>query len=66
MKNDFALVVDHRFNFSAAPMPHWNGVVDCQILAVEPFERLSYSWNASGEEAGFAVYRVVLYDIVRL
>jgi uncharacterized protein YndB with AHSA1/START domain len=33
-------------------MPHWNGVTDCQVLAVEPYERLSYRWNSSGEEAG--------------
>ena len=31
MKNDFKPVVDHRFNLRA----DW-GVVDCQVLAVEP------------------------------
>jgi uncharacterized protein YndB with AHSA1/START domain len=51
MQNDFQPVVGHRFNFCATPMPHWNGVVDCQVLVVEPNARLSYSWNASGEEA---------------
>jgi len=51
MKNDFQPVVGHRFNFRATPMPHWNGVTDCRVLVVEPNERLSYSWNASGEEA---------------
>ena len=51
MKNDFQPVVGHRFNFRATAMPHWNGVVDCQVLVVEPNQRLSYSWNASGEEA---------------
>jgi uncharacterized protein YndB with AHSA1/START domain len=52
MRNDLEPVVGHRFNFRATPMPHWNGVVDCEVLVVEPYERLSYSWNASGEEAG--------------
>jgi uncharacterized protein YndB with AHSA1/START domain len=52
MKNDFEPVVSHRFNFRATPMPHWNGVVDCQVLVVEPYQRLSYSWNALGEEVG--------------
>ena len=52
MKNDFRPVVGHRFNLRATPIPHWNGVTDCQVLAVEPYERLSYRWNSSGEEAG--------------
>jgi uncharacterized protein YndB with AHSA1/START domain len=52
MKNDFQPVVGHRFNLRAEPMPHWNGVTDCEVLAVEPYERLSYSWNSSGDEAG--------------
>jgi cytochrome b561/uncharacterized protein YndB with AHSA1/START domain len=51
MQNDFRPVVGHRFNLRSKPMPHWNGVVDCEVLVVEPNERLSYSWNASGEEA---------------
>jgi uncharacterized protein YndB with AHSA1/START domain len=52
MKNDFRAMVGHRFNLRATPMPHWNGVVDCEVLAVEPERVLSYSWNSSGEEAG--------------
>ena len=48
MKNDFQPVVGHRFTFRATPMPHWNGVVDCEVLVVEPNRRLSYSWNAAG------------------
>ena len=51
MKNDFLAVVGHRFNFRATPMPHWNGVVDCQVLVVELSARLSYSFCSSGEEA---------------
>jgi uncharacterized protein YndB with AHSA1/START domain len=46
MKNDFQPVVGHKFNFRATSMPNWNGVTDCQVLVVEPNERLSYSWNA--------------------
>jgi len=33
MQNDFQPVVGHQFNFRARPMPHWNGVVDRQVLA---------------------------------
>ena len=63
MQNDFQPVVGHRFNFRAAPMPHWNGVVDCQVLAVEPHKRLSYSWNASGDEAAGGLKTVVTWTL---
>jgi uncharacterized protein YndB with AHSA1/START domain len=63
MKNDFQPVVGHRFNFRATPMPHWNGVVDCQVLVVEPNQRLSYSWNASGDEAAGGLETVVTWTL---
>jgi uncharacterized protein YndB with AHSA1/START domain len=43
MKNDFKPVLGHRFNLRA----DW-GVVDCQVLAVEPNKTLSYTWDALG------------------
>lgn len=43
MKNDFAAVVGHRFDFSA----DW-GSVGCEVLEVEPNRSLSYSWGAYG------------------
>ncbi len=46
MANDFEPVVGHRFNLRAEPNPHWNGVVDCEVLAVEPHQRLVYTWGA--------------------
>jgi uncharacterized protein YndB with AHSA1/START domain len=46
MKNDFMPVLDHRFKLRA----DW-GVVDCQVLAVEPNKTLSYTWVAFGLES---------------
>jgi uncharacterized protein YndB with AHSA1/START domain len=63
MANDFQPVVGHTFNFRATPMPHWNGVVDCQVLVVEPCDRLSYSWDASGEEAAGGLKTVVTWTL---
>jgi uncharacterized protein YndB with AHSA1/START domain len=63
MKNDFQPVVGHRFSFRSTPMPHWNGVVDCKVLAVEPNKRLSYSWNSSGEEAARGLKTVVTWTL---
>jgi uncharacterized protein YndB with AHSA1/START domain len=44
-------------------MPHWNGVTDCEVLVVELNARLSYSWNASGEEATKGLKTVVTWTL---
>ena len=51
MENDLRPVVGHRFNFRSTPMPNWNGVIDCEVLVVEPNKKLSYSWNSLGLES---------------
>ncbi|MGJ4884511.1 MULTISPECIES: SRPBCC domain-containing protein [unclassified Bradyrhizobium] len=43
MTNDFAPSVDHRFKLKA----DW-GVVDCQVVTIEPHKTLSYTWAAAG------------------
>ena len=48
MTNDFQPVVGHRFTFRATPVPGWSGVIDCEVLVVEPNARLSYSWGTLG------------------
>jgi uncharacterized protein YndB with AHSA1/START domain len=63
MKNDFQSVVGHKFNLRGNPMPHWNGVVDCEVLVVEPQARLSYRWNASGEEAATGIKTIVTWTL---
>ncbi len=51
MDNDFQPVVGHRFNFRFTPMPNWNGVIDSEVLVIEPNQKLSYRWNALGLES---------------
>ena len=51
MKNDFAPNVGHEFSLRMDPQPHWNGVIDCKVLAVEPNKTLSYAWGALGLES---------------
>ena len=41
MKNNFKPVVGHRFNLTG----EWGGVLDCEVLEVEPNKTLSYTWN---------------------
>jgi uncharacterized protein YndB with AHSA1/START domain len=52
MNNDFEPVVGRSFQFRADPMPNWNGIVDCEVLVVEPMQRLSYNWGTGGSESG--------------
>jgi uncharacterized protein YndB with AHSA1/START domain len=48
MNNDFEPAVGRRFQFRADPVPNWNGIIDCEVLIVEPLKQLSYSWGALG------------------
>jgi uncharacterized protein YndB with AHSA1/START domain len=48
MKSDFQPVVGHRFKFRAEPNPHWDGIVECEVLVVEPQQRLAYKWGSMG------------------
>ena len=66
MKNDFAPVVGHRFNFRSEPVNGWNGVTDCEVLVVEPPSRLVYSWNASGDQAASGIKSVVTWTLTKV
>lgn len=32
------------FTFRAQPQPEWDGVVNCRMIEIEQFRRLSYAW----------------------
>ena len=51
MDNDFQPEVGHKFKFRSTPMPNWNGIIDSEVLVVEPDKKLSYSWNSMGLES---------------
>jgi uncharacterized protein YndB with AHSA1/START domain len=48
MDNDFQPVVGHKFNFRSTPVPNWNGIIDSEVLVIEPNKKLSYSWASMG------------------
>jgi len=48
MKNDFQPAVGHRFSFRSTPVPGWDGIIDSEVLVIEPNSRLSYSWGTMG------------------
>lgn len=49
MENDFKPIVGHQFQFRTQPTEYWNGIVEGEVLIVDPPNRLSYTW-ASGEK----------------
>ena len=63
MSNDFEPRVGHRFTFRMPPMEGWNGVTDCEVLTVVPQRELSYTWNASGDEAATGLRTVVTWTL---
>ena len=48
MENDFQPVVGQRFTLRSTPVPNWNGIIECEILLIEPNRKLSYSWGTLG------------------
>jgi uncharacterized protein YndB with AHSA1/START domain len=56
MKNDFQPVVGHRFNFREP----W-GTLDCEVRAVEPNKKLSYSWDFN--DPAFNVKTMVTFTL---
>jgi uncharacterized protein YndB with AHSA1/START domain len=59
MKNNFKPVVGHRFNLTG----EWGGVMDCEVLEVEPNKTLSYTWNFSHEDAAYDMKSVVVFTL---
>lgn len=59
MKNDFSPVVGHRFNLRG----EWGGVLDCQVLVVEPQKTLSYTWNFKHDDPAFDLNSVVTFSL---
>lgn len=59
MKNDFAPVVGHRFNLRG----DWGGVLDCEVLAIEPNRTLSYTWNFAHDDSAYNLESVVTFTL---
>jgi uncharacterized protein YndB with AHSA1/START domain len=59
MKNDFKPVVGHSFNLRG----EWGGVLDCDVLAVEPNRTLSYTWNFAHDDAAYNLRSLVTFTL---
>ncbi len=47
MKTDFRPIVGHKFRFTTRPKDdcEYDKIIDCEVLEVNPFSRLSYFWK---------------------
>ena len=59
MNNDFDLKVGHRFQLRG----EWGGVLDCEVLAVDPGNSLSYAWNHVHDDPLYSLTSVVTYTL---
>ena len=59
MKNDFQPRVGHRFSLRG----EWGGVLDCEVLVVEPNSTLSYTWNHPHDDPAFNLKSVVTFTL---
>jgi len=48
MDNDFQPIAGHKFKFRSQPVQGWDGIIDGEVVVVEPNTKLSYTWTTMG------------------
>jgi uncharacterized protein YndB with AHSA1/START domain len=61
MKNDFKPDVGHHFKLRG----EWGGVLDCEVLEVEPQKSLSYTWDFKHEDPAYNLTSVVTFTLTK-
>jgi len=59
MKNDFNPVVGHKFKLRG----EWGGVLDCEVLEVEPQKTLAYTWDFAHDDPAYNMKSVVTFTL---
>ena len=59
MRNDFLPTLGHKFQLRG----EWGGVLDCEVLAIEPERSLSYTWNFANDDPAYALSSVVTFTL---
>lgn len=59
MNNDFSPEIGHRFQLRG----EWGGVLDCEVLEIEPYETLAYTWDFAHDDPAFALKSVVTFTL---
>jgi uncharacterized protein YndB with AHSA1/START domain len=61
MKNDFKPDVGHHFKLRG----EWGGILDCEVLEVEPQKSLSYTWDFKHEDSAYNLTSVVTFTLTK-
>lgn len=66
MKTNFKPVKGHQFQFTFDPKPGstYHGVVNCEVKEVEPFSKLSYTWDGSSGDRSREFKSLVVWTLV--
>ncbi len=66
MKNNFkpAKGEKFQFTFTAKPGAKYQGVIECEVLEIVPFSKLSYSWNGSTSDKNRNYNSIVVWTLV--
>ena len=48
MPTDFAPRLGHKFQFRTKPQPGFDGIVNCEVIELDPPRRLAYTWKGGG------------------
>lgn len=59
MKNDFQPTIGHKFSLRG----EWGGVLDCEVLTLEPARTLAYRWDFANENAAYDLRSVVTFTL---
>jgi uncharacterized protein YndB with AHSA1/START domain len=66
MKNNFKPEKGHTFQFTFTPKNDstYEGVVNCEVLELNPFTKLSYSWNGMTKDKTRSFTSIVAWTLV--
>jgi uncharacterized protein YndB with AHSA1/START domain len=66
MQNDFQPIEGHKFRFTFVSKKEgkYDNVVECEVLEVKPFTKLSYAWNGHTKDKTRAYHSKVVWTLI--
>jgi uncharacterized protein YndB with AHSA1/START domain len=68
MKTDFQPIVGHKFSFMTKPNDAcgYDKIIDCQVLEIEPFTKISYAWKGHANNGKYSFDSKVIWTLIPL